>query len=106
VAYFLGYLAAAFLGNVLGGNIFEVGRRQIFQLVEAAELTFTVKSRLKSNFRSNLFKSNHDNIIDKKCIWPSPSMKDFSRITTFERKCYQSQERKKILSYYHNHHYK
>ncbi len=43
-AYFLGYLAAAFLGNVPGGNIFEVGRRQIFQLDEAAELTFTLQN--------------------------------------------------------------
>ena len=51
VAYFLGYLAAAFLGNVLGGNIFEVGRRQIFQLVEAAELTFTGKHLLKHSLR-------------------------------------------------------
>jgi hypothetical protein len=38
----LGYLAATFLGNVLGGNIFEKGRQQIFQLDEAAEVTFTL----------------------------------------------------------------
>jgi len=31
-----------FLGNVPGGNIFEVGWRQIFQLDEVAELTFTI----------------------------------------------------------------
>jgi len=40
-AYFLGYLAAPFLGNIFGGIIFEMGRRQIFQLNKAAELTFT-----------------------------------------------------------------
>jgi hypothetical protein len=35
----LEYLAAIFLRNVLGSNIFENGWRQIFQLDKAAELT-------------------------------------------------------------------
>jgi hypothetical protein len=42
-AYFLGYLAAHFLGNVYGGKNFEMRWRQILQPNEAAELTFTVK---------------------------------------------------------------
>jgi len=39
---FFGKLGGSFLGNVPGGIIFEVGRRQIFRLDEAAELTFTL----------------------------------------------------------------
>jgi len=60
-AYFLGYLAAPFWGYVFGGQIFEMGWRQIFRLDEAAELTFTgltlyqTKAELRQSFSTCVY---------------------------------------------------
>jgi len=43
---FFGILGGTFLENVFGGKIFEMGCRQILQLDEAADLTFTTKTHL------------------------------------------------------------
>jgi len=40
-AFFLEYMAALSLGSIFSGTLFGMCRRQIFQLGEAAELTFT-----------------------------------------------------------------